>query len=528
MPRTPIARLVRDLFRDSRHASQLGIPVNELLERRAESAASRRQFLGTLGQAAVVAAGASAMGGLAIAAPAKRSAKIAIVGAGLGGLTCAWRLKQAGITATVFEAAPRLGGRCFTRRGYFADGQIVERGGELIDTGHTAVQDLAVEFGLQLDDLLAAEPAGTEPAYYFGGQSYTYAQLLTEFQAIYDTLQADVTAADYPTTYNNSTPRGRQLDQLSIAQYIDQIVPGGHNSLLGQVLDVAYNIEFGAETEDQSALNLLYLLGFSGNTEFSTFGESDERFHIRGGNDQLVSGLASRLGGQIQTGTPLVAIAKGSDGRSTLTFSNGITTTSAVFDHVVLALPFSILRYSVDISKANFTHRKRIAITEQGMGTNSKFQLQFKRRFWNAAGNNGDSYSDTGYQNTWEATRAQAGRSGVLVNFTGGEIGASYNQGTIAQRNTTVLAQLEPVLRGATRQFNGLSTLDYWPGYAWTRGSYAYWKVGQYTRFSGIEGVREGNVHFCGEHTSQDYQGYLNGAVDTGNNVAAEIIADLC
>jgi monoamine oxidase len=503
------------------------MPVNELLERRAESAASRRAFLGTLGQAAVVAAGSSAMGGLAIAAPAAKNARIAIVGAGLAGLTCAWRLKQAGLTATVFEAATRLGGRCFSRRGYFADGQVVERGGELIDTGHTAVLDLAAEFGLPVDDLLAAEPAGTEPVYYFGGQSYTYAQVLTEFQAIYPALQDDVTAADYPTTFNSSTPRGRQLDKISIAQYIDQIVPGGHHSLLGQVLDVAYNIEFGAETEDQSALSLLYLLGFSEQSTFSVFGESDERFHIRGGNDQLVSNLASRLGNQIQTGTPLVAIAKNSDGRSTLTFSDGLSCKSQVFDHVVLALPFSILRYSVDISKANFSRRKRTAIAELGMGTNSKFQLQFKRRFWNALGNNGDSYADTGYQNTWEATRAQAGQAGVLVNFTGGEIGASYNEGTLAQRNSTVLSQLEPVLKGATRQFNGLSTLDYWPGYRWTRGSYAYWKVGQYTGFAGIESVRQGNVHFCGEHTSLDSQGYLNGAVDTGNNAAAEIIADL-
>ena len=527
MPRTPIARLVRDLFRDSRQASQLGIPVNELLERRAESTASRRAFLGTLGQAAVVAAGSSAMGGLALAAPAFKGGKVAIVGAGLAGLTCAWRLKQAGVCATVFEAATRLGGRCYSRRGYFADGQVVERGGELIDTGHTAVLDLAAEFGLPIDDLLAAEPAGTEPRYHFGGQNYTYAQVLAEFQAIYPALQADVTAADYPTTYYSSTTRGRQLDKISIAQYIDQIVPGGHHSLLGQVLDVAYNIEFGAETYDQSALSLLYLLGFSGQSEFSVFGESDERFHIRGGNDQLVTCLAARLGNLVQTGMPLVAIARTADGRSALAFSDGVSTKSAIFDHVVLALPFSILRNSVDISKANFSRLKRTAIATLGMGTNSKFQLQFKCRFWNTLGNNGDTYADTGYQNTWEATRAQAGKSGVLVNFTGGDIGTSYNQGTLPHRNSTVLSQLEPVLNGATRQFNGLSTLDYWPSNPWSRGSYAYWKVGQYTGFAGIESAQEGNVHFCGEHTSLDSQGYLNGAVDTGNSAAAEVLASL-
>ena len=89
------------------------------------------------------------------------------------------------------------------------------------------------------------------------------------------------------------------------------------------------------------------------------------------------------------------------------------------------------------------------------------------------------------------------------------------------------LSSLEPVLPGLSSKYNGLSTLDNWPGNPWSRGSYAYWKVGQYTTIAGSEGVREGNVHFCGEHTSFDYQGYLNGAVDSGNTAAAEVIADL-
>jgi len=89
------------------------------------------------------------------------------------------------------------------------------------------------------------------------------------------------------------------------------------------------------------------------------------------------------------------------------------------------------------------------------------------------------------------------------------------------------LSSLEPVLPGLSSRYNGLSTLDYWPGKPWSRGSYAYWKVGQYTTIAGSEGVRERNVHFCGEHTSFDYQRYLNGAVDSGNTAAAEVIADL-
>ena len=73
-------------------------------------------------------------------------------------------------------------------------------------------------------------------------------------------------------------------------------------------------------------------------------------------------------------------------------------------------------------------------------------------------------------------------------------------------------------------KWNGRVTRDYWTGYQWTQGSYSYWKVGQYTRFSGAEGERSGNCYFCGEHTSVDSQGYLNGAVDTGQTAAKQVI----
>ena len=81
------------------------------------------------------------------------------------------------------------------------------------------------------------------------------------------------------------------------------------------------------------------------------------------------------------------------------------------------------------------------------------------------------------------------------------------------------------MLPGISSRWNGRVTVDYWLGNEWTKGSYSYWKVGQYTKFSGIEGVQEGAVHFCGEHTSVDFQGYLNGGVETGARAASEIIA---
>ena len=161
------------------------------------------------------------------------------------------------------------------------------------------------------------------------------------------------------------------------------------------------------------------------------------------------------------------------------------------------------------------------------MGTNSKLHLQFTSRHWNGLGSNGETYSDQGYQSTWEVSRAQPGTSGILVDYTGGDIGASFGSGTPTTRAQQFLAQIEPVLPGLSARWNGKATVDFWPGYEWTRGSYSYWKVGQYTAFAGIEGTQEDDAHFCGEHTSIDFQGYLNGAVETGERVAGEVIDDL-
>jgi monoamine oxidase len=487
---------------------------------------TRRRFLQGAG---TTVAGATLLGRLA--GPARAASglpsgtRIAVVGAGLAGLTCAYRLQQAGYAAQVYEASDRIGGRCYTGRGEFADGQIYEHGGELIDNNHIDIKHLAQELGFSLDNLYSAETNGTEQLGYFFGQPYTYDQMTDDLKTIWQQIHSDVSAASYPTLYNLSTARGRELDRMTLYQWIENYVPGGHRSPLGQLLDVAYNIEYGAESTVQSSLNMLYLLGYVGQGQFRTFGKSNEKFHVNGGNDQIPTALAAKLGSQITTSTPLTAIKLNNDGSYTLTFANGSGSFTRVADRVVLALPFSVLR-GVDFSKAGFNQVKTWAINELGMGTNSKVHVQFNSRFWRDQGCTGETYSDRGYQNTWEVSRAQPGKSGLLVWYTGGNPGVAVGSGTVkAQVQKNFLPQIEPVLPGATAQWNGLATRDYWTGNPWTKGSYSYWKAGQYTRFSGAEKEASGNCHFCGEHTSQDFQGYLQGGVETGQRAASEVLA---
>jgi monoamine oxidase len=491
------------------------------------SAGWRTTRAGLVKKAGLAGLGLAAFGRLTPAARAASNPTIVVVGAGLAGLTCAYRLKQAGYQAQVHEASDRVGGRCWTGRGFFADGQIYEHGGELIDQGHHAIASLAQELGLTLDNLLRAEQNRAEALGYFDGAPYSPAEMSDDLKKVWKKLHSDLSSASYPTTFDSYTQRGHELDQMSIVDWVEESVPDGLASRLGQLLDVAYNIEYGAESSEQSSLNLLYLLGYLGPGQFRIIGRSNEKYHVQGGNDQIPARLADALAGQITTGSELVAVKQTPSGGYTLTFKRGNKTISVTADKVVLALPFSIIRHSVDVSKAGFSARKLQAIQELGMGTNSKLHVQFDQRHWNDIGSNGETFADTGYQTTWDVSRAQPGTSGILVDYTGGDIGASFGSGTPKKRAQQFLTQIEPVLPGLSQHWNGKATVDYWAGNEWTRGSYSYWKVGQYTSFAGIERRQEGNAHFCGEHTSIDFQGFLNGAVETGERASHEVIDDL-
>jgi monoamine oxidase len=543
MARTPLLRALEQLAEEHGSAERLGIAPAELRGRRdAASGLSRREFLKRAGLTGAVAAVGPAAFAQAASAGRSTAPRIAIVGGGIAGLSAALKLSDKGVAATVYEASPdRIGGRMHSdNSGYWANGQISEFCGELIDSGHTTIRHLARRFGLKADNLLAAEPPHTDDTYYFLGSYYSTGQADADFAAFNPTLQDQATAAGYPTTYNSSTPTGLQLDHMSVYDWIENYVPGGHGSPMGRLLEAAYTEEYGADTTDQASLNLVYLLAFQPKpTGFAVFGVSDEKFHIRGGNQRLPEAIAEHLRrDDIQMGWKLEAIKARPDGTVALTFSNDGNTQSVVADHVILALPFAVLR-TIDYAGAGFNSLKKTAITQLGAGRNTKLQLQFASRYWNTKGpwgkSTGSVYSDIGIQNAWDVTRAQAGATGIMVDYSGGGVAGGYRPSTPysnADTNPQVttyakafLKKLEVVFPGVTAQWTGKATLSTPFRDPLLNSSYSYWKVGQYTQFSGYEGVPQGNIHFAGEHCSQDFQGFMEGGASEGIRAADEILA---
>jgi monoamine oxidase len=547
MARTPLLSRFQELFEDFDEADRSGRSVESVQEERRQMRLTRRDIL-KVGGAAVAAAALS--GPMAAWAAVNRQSgtqgRIAIIGGGIAGLNAALTLQDAGIISTVYEASSRVGGRMHSDTTSWLNGQTSEHCGELIDTKHKTIQALAQRFDIPKVDLVSAEPnMSTETDYFFGGY-YTTAN--ADFNPVWTAVKKDLNSAPFPTLYNMSTPAGQALDNMSLYNWIETRVPGGHASRMGQLLDVAYNIEYGNVTTEQSSLNMVYLLGFQpipGN--FRIFGASDERYHLQGGNERLPQAIAGALpAGTVQLNTALTGIVHNLDNTYALTLTSGGVTTTKTFDRVIMAIPFSVLRNILGSSSsaytaAGFTSLKQTAIQQLGYGKNCKLQLQFNTRYWNTTGpwgvGNGLTYSDTGYQNTWDVTRAQDGTTGILVDYTGGGVplagftGDPTNQATINQFARTFLKQIEPVFPGITKQWNGRATLDVPLNNPFLLGSYSYWKVGQYTLFSGYEGARQpdihtGKCHFAGEHCSTNFQGFMEGGAEEGARAAGEILSD--
>jgi monoamine oxidase len=430
-------------------------------------------------------------------------------------------LRQAGVGVQLYEAQERIGGRMLSLRGHFADNQVCELGGELIDTGHARMRALAAELGLVLDDL-ADDPTGVFGDVWFcEGRRYGEADILREFAPLAAAVSRDqANVPEEQITY--SAPGGTQaLDNESLSHWLDR---NGVSGWMRKLIEVAYTCEMGLACDQQSALNFLTFID-ADTSKFKIFGESDERFHVRGGNDLVVHGLAAKLSDAIHTGSVLEALDQSADGMYTLSFKRGSGAFAVRARRVVLALPFTLLR-NVRIA-AELPAAKRRAIAELRYGTNAKLMIGFNERIWRTRhASSGSSYSDLAVQTTWETSRMQPGTAGIVTNFVGGQHGIEIGSGSVKDQADLAAKHLDAIYPGISAARTGAREARFhWPTHPWTLGSYACYTPGQWTTLRGAIGEPVGNLYFAGEHCAFDNQGFMEGGVETGEWAAQAIVA---
>ncbi len=532
MARTPLFDLFQQTTRITLASERQGVPSREATE---AMRVSRRTLLkgatavgaGLLGVRGTPALAGNSQGG---------SLRVGIVGAGIAGLACAYDLQRAGILATLHETNDRPGGRMFSLGGAFPGpvtfpGQVVERGGELIDTGHKTMQGYAQEFNLAKESYI--KPPG-EVFYYFGGQRYPESVVVDEYRAFVSAMRDDIQQMSAAPTADVHTAVDRQFDLMDLRTYLET---RGAGPVVKAAIIAAYEAEYGLTVDQQSCLNFLFFIRADRRSRFEPFGVSDERFHLVGGNQQIPREIAARLPGQVRYGERLEAVRKTAAGAIELTLRSGSTVFTATYDAVVIAIPFTVLRnVSLDAS-LGLPAWKTYAIQELGYGTNAKMMVGFNGPFWTALGSNGASYSDLpNHQNTWQTNPSQAtAQSAVLTDYSSGVRGATLDPRKVQQEAELFVGDLDKVYPGAlqkvTRDASGkiLAHLEHWPSNPNTLGSYTAYKPGQFTSIAGNEGKAVDNLFFAGEHTNSFYmwQGYMEGGALSGKDAASAILAKI-
>ena len=492
---------------------------------------NRRDFV-KAGVGAALAAGSTWM----LASPSKArppgpgptQRRVAIIGGGLAGLTCADYLQAKGIVPTLYEAASKLGGRCSSLRGFFP-GQTAEIGGELIDNLHKTMLGYANAFNLAKEDL---GKAGGEVDYYFGGQLYSEAAVVEQF-AIYSRRAAeDLRTASGSPTYASNNAQDRALDGTSIAQYLAS--RASDLPLLRAVLTSAYEGEYGLNANEQSALNMLLFMHNDRRKKLAMFGIfSDERYHLIDGNDGVVQGIAAKLQRAPLLGHALTELSRNASGEYVMKFANQGT---AVADAVVMTLPFSVLRGLRLDASLGLPANKLAAINTLGYGTNDKTMVGFNTRPWSTAHDSPQVYIDglANAQIAWETNYSKAGPGGILTDYASGSRGVAIQRQNVQSQVGAWLTDMERVWPGvraaATVVGNQYrASRSGWPSNPLSKGSYTGYRVNQFTTVLGLEGTPVGPLKFAGEHANSFYewQGFMEGACLSGIAAAQQVLDDV-
>jgi monoamine oxidase len=564
MARTPHMRALQRLVRLQRAADHEGVDVAEMRGRAEALAGSdrgltRRDVLrrGVVAGAGVTVGGWALNAGRASAAGTgpKSQPSIAVVGAGISGITCARTLKDVGFTnVTVYEANTRIGGRTFTNTSSWDPGQWTEWGGELIDSNHATIHALCERYGLGLIDLPTVQTPGSKDTVYMDGAYYPWPDMVADWEASGADAVLDAqmkTLPNWPWPYDAKwSAAAIALSELTLHDWIERHVPGGHGSRLGRFLDLAYVLEYGAEAREQSCLDLICLLGFATRMpadDWWIWGESDERYKIVGGNQQLSELQADDIGrANIRLGWSMTALGVNPSGTVTLTFGVGGGTRTVTADRVVLALPVGVLKHlqgAGGFSGAGFDARKRAQIAAMPMGAVHKLHVQTSDRFYTRPGvwgnTTGSAFGER-FGQFWDGTWGEPGQRGIVCNYFAGDAARAVVPSTpwsattdpntavagyVRTRATAFLGQVEPAFPGMTARATGKATLAAWHTSPFQRGAYAYWSPGYVHRYCTYERVPQGRVHFAGEHCSQDFQGFINGGAEEGERAANELLA---
>jgi len=477
---------------------------------------------GATRRAVLKALGASGVAGLApLPAAAARPRRVAIIGGGIAGLSALWYLTQAGVDAHLYEARARMGGRMFTWR-RFAGDQPVEDGGQLVNTDHADMHALVKAFDIALVDRKAGNH---RLAVIADGAPLDDAALAEALRPIAAQIgrDADQLDKDYARV-------AAEIDRLSIADYLDRHAALMPTPWVRRLLESTSRTEYGVEPARASALELLFNLPTVDGQRTEILSSSDERFLMQGGSGALIDAMVARLGDRIATGKRCARIAP-APGGVRIGFLDG---TMAEADAAIVAVPAPLTRtidYAVPLPP-----RWRQFIDVMELGRCEKINMAVDPAAWDrVVGRGGELWeTDAGspYALAWNGGVA-GGSVDVITWFLGGDQVGAAADGDPAALAAGYAAHAGRAVPGLAPA--GPSRRTAWHRDSLTLGGYANFPPGQLSRFGALLWTDDtvlakrqvaggGRLFFAGEHLSDAYPGYMNGAAQTGRMAAEALV----
>ena len=433
---------------------------------------------------------------------------VLVAGAGLAGLAAARDLIALGATVTVIDVRDRVGGRVWTIRDGFAEGQHAEAGGDFIDEEQHEIRNLASELGLTLSRILRGGFGYVRPDQ--AGRGKIVAR---NAKRGWERLAHEL--RDLTRPYNLAerrwdSPITADLARRSVAVWLDQVKADA------ELRATATGLR-GFFLADPDELSLIALVDQFSESDSPTQGAM---YRVEGGNDRLTAALAEPLGDRLHLNTDVVAIShRGKVVRVSVKNNRALAQINC--DYAILALPATLLR-RMPITPA-LPAQQHEAIVRLKYGRATKTLLQFSKRFWRAPARPRAFGSPLPFGAVWDGNEEQRGRGGILALLAGG--GASdATQAIVAKHGA----------RGLTDALDWLGSNDselvasrqiVWEQDPYARGGYAYFDPAFDPSLRGWLSRPSGRLFFAGEHTSVKWQGYMNGAVESGRRAAAEVAA---
>jgi monoamine oxidase len=439
-----------------------------------------------------------------------------VVGAGLAGLTAARQLVEAGREVLVLEARERVGGRLLNHT--LSDGTVVEVGGQWIGPTQLRMAKLVADLGLE-----------TYPTYNTGDHVLSFGATNARYRGtiprisplvLADMGQAqarfDKLARQVPLEAPWAADRADEWDAQTFATWIRRNV---HTAKARALFDLYAEGVFAAQSSDFSLLHALFYTHSGGGVDIisgTRGGAQQDRFV--GGSQLAAIALAERLDGRVRLGAPVRRVEHRGDGVTVL--ADGVLATAR---HAVVAVP-PALASRIVYEPALPAYRDQLT-QRLPAGSVIKCNVVYETPFWRDEGLTGQATGDRGPVKVTFDNSPPSGSPGVLVGFLEGAHARRLNRMSPEDRRSAVLESLAAFFGPQARQPVEYVELD-WSEEEWTRGCYgAHFPTGVWTQYGPALRAPVDRIHWAGAETATVWNGYMDGAVQSGERVAAEILA---